>query len=152
MFARFIRLGIPYISLDAQGRCRPSLANLFNWKYIGLENLPHTKEEQFVKCNPAFLYTKQLINVDGQESAPRPFFYQNAQEADQIVALFQMMVMHGYPAYKISVLTTYNGQRALLQQKFEAIRNRYGYPKRISTVDKYQGQQNDCMHLLSFSF
>lgn len=40
LFARLIRLGVPHVQLDAQGRCRPSLATLFAWRYPGLSNLP----------------------------------------------------------------------------------------------------------------
>lgn len=36
MFARFVRLGVPYVQLDAQGRMRPSLADLFRWNYEGM--------------------------------------------------------------------------------------------------------------------
>jgi hypothetical protein len=30
LFTRFVRLGIPYIELNAQGRARPSIAKLYN--------------------------------------------------------------------------------------------------------------------------
>ena len=46
------------------------------------------------------------------------------------------------------MLTTYNGQKALLKDVFKArCANNpiYGMPAKITTVDKYQGQQNDCM-------
>ena len=58
------------------------------------------------------------------------------------------MVLIGYPPEKISILTTYNGQKSLLQDvlsqrcgastPFASIR-----PGAVSTVDRYQGQQND---------
>lgn len=93
-----------------------------------------------------------MINVDEYqsrgESSPTPYFYQNLGEAEYAVALFQYMVLIGYPPQKISILTTYNGQKDLLQDiasqrcgegtPFAGIR-----PKAISTVDQYQGQQND---------
>jgi intron-binding protein aquarius len=52
----------------------------------------------------------------------------------------------GYPASKISILTTYNGQKRLLEDVIErhcTHDDRFGAPARIATVDKYQGQQND---------
>jgi intron-binding protein aquarius len=56
------------------------------------------------------------------------------------------MRLIGYPAEKISILTTYNGQKHLLRD----VANRrcadnplIGLPHKITTVDKYQGQQND---------
>ena len=33
MFARFVRLRVPTVQLDAQGRARPSLCQLYNWRY-----------------------------------------------------------------------------------------------------------------------
>jgi intron-binding protein aquarius len=51
-----------------------------------------------------------------------------------------------YPAEKISILTTYNGQRDLIN---DVLNQRcswnplFGTPGSVSTVDRYQGQQND---------
>ncbi len=56
------------------------------------------------------------------------------------------MRLIGYPGEKISILTTYNGQKHLIR---DVLRKRcannplIGNPKKISTVDKFQGQQND---------
>merc|ERR1712086_253139 len=79
---------------------------------------------------------------------PSAYFYQNLGEAEYVVALFQYMVLIGYPPEKISILTTYNGQRELIH---DIVSQRCGpdtplagvRPKAISTVDQYQGQQND---------
>jgi intron-binding protein aquarius len=79
LFTRFIRLGMPYVQLNAQGRMRASLASLWNWQYNDLGNLP------FVHAHPAYLtgnvgfaHEYQLINVEDLngvgESAPTPFF------------------------------------------------------------------------------
>lgn len=52
----------------------------------------------------------------------------------------------GYPSEKISILTTYNGQKHLIR---DVINSRcgenplIGRPFKVTTVDKYQGQQND---------
>ncbi len=52
----------------------------------------------------------------------------------------------GYPSEKISILTTYNGQKHLIR---DVINSRcgenplIGKPFKVTTVDKYQGQQND---------
>lgn len=56
------------------------------------------------------------------------------------------MRLLGYPADKISILTTYNGQKHLLRDVIAA-RTAWnpsiGMPDKITTVDKYQGRQND---------
>ena len=82
------------------------------------------------------------------ESAPTAHYYQNIGEAEYAVALFQYMVLIGYPPEKISILTTYNGQKDLL---LDIISQRCAQgtplagisPGGVSTVDQYQGQQND---------
>jgi intron-binding protein aquarius len=64
-----------------------------------------------------------------------------------VVAVYQYMRLLGYPADKISILTTYNGQQALLM---DVLQHRcgwhpyFGMPSKVATVDQYQGQQNDC--------
>ncbi|CBI31203.3 unnamed protein product, partial [Vitis vinifera] len=88
---------IPYIELNAQGRARPSIAQLYNWRYRELGDLPYVKEA-------------------------------------------------GYPASKISILTTYNGQKLLIRDVINRRCIPYdfiGPPSKVTTVDKFQGQQND---------
>ena len=80
------------------------------------------------------------------ESQPSPFFYQNLAEAEYVVAVYMYMRLIGYPSHKISILTTYNGQKALLRDVCSArcaSNPLIGMPHKIATVDKYQGQQND---------
>ncbi|KAL3158109.1 hypothetical protein ABBQ32_011710 [Trebouxia sp. C0010 RCD-2024] len=151
LFTRFIRLGTPYIQLNAQGRARPSLAKLYNWRYEALGDLPNvTQQERFRKANAGLAYDYQFIDTpdfEGRgETVPVPYFFQNLAEAEYVVTLYQYMRLLGYPAEKISMLTTYNGQKALLKDVVErrcAHHPAFGVPHKIATVDKYQGQQND---------
>jgi len=39
LFTRFVRLGVPYIELNAQGRARPQIATLYNWRYRALGDM-----------------------------------------------------------------------------------------------------------------
>ncbi|KAF8940749.1 hypothetical protein BGZ47_007611 [Haplosporangium gracile] len=151
MFTRFVRLGVPAIELDAQGRARSDMADLYKWRYKSLGDLPNVTERQEYKfANPGFLHDFQFINVNnykGQgETAPRPHFIQNLGEAEYVVAVYQYMRLLGYPAEKITILTTYNGQKDLIR---DVLNQRcswnpiFGRPLAVTTVDKYQGQQND---------
>ncbi|XWS58844.1 hypothetical protein CRYUN_Cryun08bG0068700 [Craigia yunnanensis] len=82
LFTRFVRLGIPYIELNAQGRARPM----------------------------------DVPDYHGRgETAPSPWFYQNEVEAEYVVSVYIYMRLLGYPANKISILTTYNGQKLLIR-------------------------------------
>lgn len=68
-------------------------------------------------------------------------------EAEYVVAVFMFMRLLGYPAEKISIITSYNGQKALIRDVLErrcASHVLFGRPARVTTVDKFQGQQNDC--------
>lgn len=151
LFTRFVRLGVPTVQLDAQGRARPSICALYNWRYKNLGDLPHvTSWPEFRTANAGMWYEYQLINVEDLEgrgeSEPRKYFYQNLAEAEYVVHLYMYMRLLGYPASKISLLTTYNGQKELLRDVVEqrcAQNPLFGRPHKISTVDKYQGQQND---------
>jgi len=153
LFTRLIRLGVPSIDLNKQGRSRSEIANLYSWRYKDLGNLEHISTMPvFSIANAGFAHTFQVINVEefeGRgESTPTAYFYQNVGEAEYAVALFQYMVLIGYSPGKISILTTYNGQKELLN---DILSQRCGEgtplagvrPGAVSTVDHYQGQQND---------
>ncbi|KAG8097335.1 hypothetical protein GUJ93_ZPchr0013g35702 [Zizania palustris] len=150
LFTRFVRLGIPYIELNAQGRARPTIAELYNWRYRELGDLPYVREEAiFHKANSGFSYEYQLVDVPDYrgrgESAPSPWFYQNEGEAEFIVSVYIYMRLIGYPANKISILTTYNGQKLLIRDVISRRCKPWNIepPSKITTVDKFQGQQND---------
>ncbi|KAF3769991.1 P-loop containing nucleoside triphosphate hydrolase protein [Cryphonectria parasitica EP155] len=151
MFSRLVQLGVPTITLDQQGRARPSIAQLYQWRYPQLTNLPHVEtSEEFLTSNAGFKYDYQFINVGDYkgkgEAEPVPHFIHNLGEAEYAVAIFQYMRLLGYPASKISILTTYAGQRALIRDVLShrcAKNPIFGMPKIVATVDKYQGEQND---------
>jgi intron-binding protein aquarius len=151
MFARFVRLKVPTIDLNLQGRARPSIACLYNWRYRDLGDLQAVLQgAEYVKANPALTYDYQFVDVPDfmgkGESQPSPFYYQNLGEAEYAVGLFMYMRLKGYPASKITIMSTYNGQKHLIR---DVLRQRcawnplFGEPKTVTTVDRYQGQQND---------
>ncbi|KKK23443.1 DEAD helicase superfamily protein [Aspergillus ochraceoroseus] len=151
LFLRLVRLGVPVITLDQQGRARPSIAELFKWRYQNLGNLPIVENaSEFKQANAGFQFEYQFINVpDYQgtgEREPTPHFIQNLGEAEYAVAIYQYMRLLGYPASKISILATYAGQTALIKDVLNhrcAKNSLFGMPKIVTTVDKYQGEQND---------
>ena len=150
LFTRFVRLGTPYIELNAQGRARPSLSSLYNWRYRGLGDLPLVTQGEYARANAGFAHTAQFIDVpdfDGHgELEPTPHFVQNLGEAEYLVSVYQYMRLLGYPAHKISIITTYRGQKHLIRDVVErrcANHPLFGRPAVVTTVDKFQGQQND---------
>ncbi|VEL24608.1 unnamed protein product [Protopolystoma xenopodis] len=146
LFSRLIKLGVPNIQLDAQGRARPSLARLYSWRYLNLTDLSHTRiEAQYRLANPGFQFESQLINVDDfrgiGESEPNPFFYQNLAEAEYVVATYMYMRVLGYPSDRITILTTYNGQKHLIRDVISTRCSKnplLGEPSLVTTVDRFQ--------------
>lgn len=82
LFTRFVKLQIPTVDLDAQGRCRPTLCELFKWRYKNIGDLEHvTQQIEYRRANAGFQFEYQIIDVgefNGQgESEPQAFYYQN---------------------------------------------------------------------------
>jgi len=152
LFARFVRLGVPATTLDMQGRARPGLANLYRWRYAALKDLPRVTgtDGAFALANGGFAYDFQFVDVGELngvgESSPSPFYIQNLAEAEYCVAVFMYMRLQGIAASRISIITTYNGQRDLIADVVQqrcAWSSVFGSPAKIATTDKFQGQQND---------
>jgi len=151
LFARLVRLGVPQIDLDQQGRARPSIANLYSWRYKDLTNLNILlQSREFQTANAGFAHEYQFIDVPDYKGAgeiePTKHFVQNLGEAEYAVAIYMYMRLLDYSADKISILTPYVGQRALIRDVLVR-RCRdiplFGMPRIVTTVDKYQGEQND---------
>lgn len=153
LFHRLIRLKVPHITLDAQGRARPEIAALYAFRYPRLSNIP-TAPAFAAPPNAGFKHTFQFINVPDYkgagESRPATNSVQNLGEAEYAVALYMYMRLLGYPREKITILAAYAGQKELIA---DVIRRRcvnaglqglFGWPKTVTTVDRYQGEQNDC--------
>ncbi|KAJ5309076.1 hypothetical protein N7508_004455 [Penicillium antarcticum] len=150
LFLRLARLGVPVINLDKQGRARSSIAELFRWRYKELGDLPVVEAGEYQQANAGFQFDYQFINVpDYQgtgEREPTPHFIQNLGEAEYAVAMYQYMRLLGYPASEISILATYAGQTALIRDVLSHRCSKnpmFGMPKIVTTVDRYQGEQND---------
>jgi len=152
-FARMLSLGMKSFTLDSQGRARPEIASLYDWRYGGLKALPNTSEGSYATANGGLLHTTQFINVGDHEgrgeNCPTPYFYQNLGEAEYVVAMFQYLVLIGYDPKSITILSTYNGQKALIEDVLRARCNNviFRFLPQVFTVDKYQGQQNDIILL-----
>jgi intron-binding protein aquarius len=156
-FARLINTGHEYVQLDAQGRCRESIAKLWNWRYPGLSNLPSVVTSTTIESAPSlmsygthnagFLRTTQLVDVgdlDGKgEICNTPYNFENKAEAEYVVACFMYMRMLGYSADSVVILTAYNAQKRLIEKilKQRCSHPVFGSPRKVSTIDQFQGQQ-----------
>ncbi|KAL0209473.1 hypothetical protein RCL1_008311 [Eukaryota sp. TZLM3-RCL] len=143
------------ITLDYQGRCRPSLAQLFDWKYPELKSFEFVSQDSFQLANTGLAFDYQFINISeykGQsEHQPVPHYYQNVGEAEFICLFYMYLRLIGHSSQSISVLTSYSGQRDLLIDVFKHRLKKYSsfyeFPAHVSTIDSFQGRQNDIILL-----
>ena len=156
LFERLIRLGAPVIEFRQQGRCRPSIRNLYAEMYQPLlkdfDQLAVVPE--FKLANAGFAKTYQFVNVDQymdqDETQPRAHYYQNLGEAEYVVQVYMFMRLLGYPRESIAILTTYRGQKDLIQdvmtmrcgEDHSSWGSFFGICS-VFTVDEFQGQQAD---------
>jgi intron-binding protein aquarius len=65
LFTRFVRLGVPTVDLDSQGRSRPSICSLYNWRYKNLGNLPHVlSQSEYKYANPGMNSILIRLNIE----------------------------------------------------------------------------------------
>jgi len=164
LMARLLRFGVPHIQLNQQGRARAELAGLFSWVYHSKANtgtgtgrdevhkygdLSHVSSDVFLKSNAGFVHPTQIIDVGDYhgrgEKSPSPHAFENEGEAEMIVSTYMFMRLLNYPAERISIITTYNSQKQLIKSILarRCSNHLIGYPAVVTTVDHYQGQQND---------
>lgn len=148
LFTRLLRLGVPHITLDYQGRCRSELADIYRWRYENnkstLGDLPQVKlEPEYQIGNAGFAHVAQFVDLTGAsiERQLKAHAHENVEEAKFIVALFWYMIGVGYRPDQVTILTTCNAQKEL----FLRLLNETPGAKmcHVSTVDDFQGQEND---------
>jgi intron-binding protein aquarius len=149
LFTRLIRLGFPVLRLETQWQSRPSIVDLYRFKYGDMNDLPVLSETMSL-ANPGFAFDYQFVNVPDYaghgEMEPRPGFYQNLGEAEFAVAVYQYMRLLGYPNDKISILTPYNGQKELILDVLETRCTNhpfFGNPRQVATIQQNLGQTED---------
>ena len=101
LFARFVRLGVPVVQLDQQGRARASIADLYRWRYTSLRDLPAiSSEPRFRSAVGGFAHPVQFVDVGEMngvgETSPTPYYIQNLAEAEYIVATFMYMRLQAH--------------------------------------------------------
>ncbi len=80
------------------------------------------------------------------EDAPVGFSRVNTHEVDQIVALLQILLLHGLVPKQIGVLAGYQVQQIGISQKTQELHLPFTGAN-ISTIDGYQGQERDIIIL-----
>ena len=142
LFERLIKNGVAYSKLTTQHRMRPEISKLLV-PQIYSELVDHPTVFRFptirgVSTNMFFLDHKELENkVSGNSKA-------NDFEASFLVALCRHLIKQEYKPSQITILTTYSAQQFALRKKMTEEESE---GVRVSTVDNYQGEENDIILL-----
>jgi intron-binding protein aquarius len=144
LFERLVRLGAHTVTLDTQFRSPKAISHCWTWKY----NIATPHESSNNKVN-GVKYIAQFVDVpdfNGQgETQPMLHQFQNLGEAEFIVAFYMYLRLNGVDRKNVSILSSYNGQRLLID---DILKTRcgsnplFGLPAVSTTIDQYQGQEN----------
>ena len=143
LFERLIKSGLSHNRLDIQHRMLPAISKLIvPHIYKDLQDHKSVHEYPTIKgvCSNLFFVDhaeKENAVQEGQSKV-------NEHEARFLQELCRYFLKQGYPGEKITILTTYSGQlfafKKLMQSKdFPGVR--------VTTVDNYQGEENDIILL-----
>ncbi|XP_065226654.1 NFX1-type zinc finger-containing protein 1-like [Planococcus citri] len=144
LFERMINNHMYCPQLQIQHRMRPEISSLIVPSiYPDLKNHESVLEYPSVKG-----ITKNLFFVEHnvyEEQVDNSSSRKNKFEADFMIQLCRYILLQGYPADQITILTTYTGQMFLLRE----MKRDHAIMKsvKVIVVDKYQGEENNIILL-----
>ncbi|XP_065220934.1 LOW QUALITY PROTEIN: NFX1-type zinc finger-containing protein 1-like [Planococcus citri] len=144
LFERMINNNMYCPQLQIQHRMRPEISSL-----IVPSIYPNLKNHESVLEYPSVQgITKNLFFVDHnvyEEQVENSSSRKNKFEAEFMIELCRYLLLQGYAADQITILTTYTGQMFLLRE----MKRDHAIMKNIKVivVDKYQGEENDIILL-----
>ena len=142
LFERLVKNNFPHATLQNQHRMRPEIAELVHPHiYDTLHNHESVLNYPKVKGVSSDMF---LICHNEPEQQNGDLSHSNQHEAQYLIAFCKHLLLQGYRPLQITILVTYTGQLLLmknlmLRSEFEGIR--------ISTVDNFQGEENDIILL-----
>ncbi|KAG2378936.1 hypothetical protein C9374_007574 [Naegleria lovaniensis] len=147
LFERLIRNGLKYVSLNIQQRMRPEIRGLIDMFYEKLtDHECVTKFEHVtgVSTNICFIEHKkpEKTSEDIQSLT-------NPHEAEFLSKFCKYLLnVRQYKANNITILTPYRGQVILIKKTLKELIDQQQYNNiRVSTVDDYQGEENEIILL-----
>ena len=144
LFERLIKNKLPFATLEVQHRMRPEIAQLIcPHIYPDLTNAPNVQEYkdiEGVKHNVFFINH----TVAEDDISVELMSHSNEFEAKFVIQLCRYFIRRGYSHQQITILTMYSGQilkiKKLMSKEFLS-------GIRISSVDNFQGEENDIIIL-----
>lgn len=145
LFERLVNNGADCPMLSEQRRMRPSIADLVRCVYPNLADHESTRDRPRVEGvdldEPVFFIDH--AHPESKEGTS----YKNIHEAEMAVELANYLVLQQHAVSVITILTTYRTQFRLIRQLLNDHRNAQMKLLRVSTVDKFQGEENDLIIL-----
>ena len=144
MFERLINNNIKYVSLKYQRRMKPLFANFVKLIY-GKENyIDKVEQRENVKGFDSDFYIITHNKYEEEKEGMRSKY--NDYEANYIVKMCEYILKQGYKSSQITILTFYIGQVMTIMSylKKSSIKEKN---IKISSVDNYQGEENDIILL-----
>ncbi|KAG0633910.1 P-loop containing nucleoside triphosphate hydrolase protein [Tuber brumale] len=146
MFERLVNNMLPFDMLQKQRRMRPEIRELLTPIYQDL-----VEDHSCVLGRPGVpgmgdthVFWYSHMNPDQMDSGTSRI---NTEEAAMIVGFIQHLVLNKTRPEKITVLTFYGGQKHEITKRVRKNHNLKSCNLRITTVDSYQGEENDVIIL-----
>ena len=108
-------------TLSTHHRSRPGVLDLYKWRYKSTtmtmtSNSGGSQQKKKYLANTGLRYVSQFINVnEGHELSCPLGGYQNLEEAEYVVSMYQYLRLLGHPGRSIVILTTYEEQSNLMK-------------------------------------
>ena len=133
-------------------RSRTQISALYQWRYgSSMSSSLGSNYASKKGANAGMMYTTQFVDVQKSEELACPLGeYQNVMEAEYIVHVYQYLRLLGHAPHKITILTTYDEQVHLIRDIMNlrcVDSTHFGKPKDITTIDQYNGLENDIVLL-----
>ena len=147
LFERLAKTGVPSVMLGVQHRMRPEVARL-----IVPSVYNHLENHSSVLLHPAVPSVQRnvfFLDHDHQEAREEGgCSYYNSHEAAMTLRLAHFLCEQGIEQEKITVLVTYAAQmRAIVAHRRDQYKLRSVDRIHVTTVDNYQGEENDIVIL-----
>lgn len=145
MFERLINNRMPFVMLPEQRRMAPELREIMKPIYGVLRDHPSVRDYDLV---PGMGDTRSFFFThDWPESGDSLLSKFNEMEAVMVTEFYHYLLLNGVSVSRMTVLTFYNGQRKYINKLFAENRRMQNLIPTVTTVDSYQGEENDIVIL-----
>ena len=147
LLERMIEAGVPYNRLSVQHRMRPEISKIFRHIYDGLDDHAPVTEYENVRGVTKNVF---FIDHDVHESVHDNVHSKvNNHEAQFLVELCLYLLRQGHQSSQITILTTYKGQMFVIRDLVKSRKDEFpdDFMPRVSSVDNFQGEENDIILL-----